>query len=84
MPASMEDWTRESAVGWSTVPMALNMPVPPWKVMQPKQSWETRRPVSPRVLYCMMILCAEYGGAGLDAWGTREEAVDSSEETGDS
>src|SRR6266436_5096989 len=68
MPASMEALMRASAPAWSTVPMARKRPVPPWKVMVPKQSVETRRPVSPRVLYCMgNVLCAErIGGWDLD------------------
>ena len=33
--------------------MGFHMPSCSPKVMAPRQMWETRRPVLPRVLYCM-------------------------------
>src|SRR6202790_2017043 len=51
MPPSIDVLTSSSAADWPTVLMALKRPLPSPKVMVPKQSFETRRPVLPSVAY---------------------------------
>src|ERR1700724_3487794 len=53
MPPSIDALISSSASAWPTAPMALNIPLPSPKVMVPKQSLETRRPVGPSVAYFM-------------------------------
>jgi hypothetical protein len=49
------DGAPYQGVGACLVDLADNVPEagPPLNVLQPKQMLETRRPVSPSVLYCM-------------------------------
>src|SRR5580692_6679083 len=54
MPPSIDVLTSSSAPAWPTMLMALKSPFPSPNVMVPKQSFETRRPVLPRVAYSMM------------------------------
>src|ERR1700676_4547177 len=53
MPPSIDVLTSSSAPAWPTALMALKSPLPSPKVMVPKQSFETRRPVLPSVAYSM-------------------------------
>src|SRR5277367_3180662 len=82
-PASTEALMRASAPAWSTLPMCFQMPEfspiaagsSPAKVMAPRHIWETRRPVLPRVLYCMDVLWAEKSALNpLDAEGRLDDS----------
>src|ERR1700722_8562270 len=55
MPPSRAILTNSSAPAWSTVLRALKSPLPSPNVMVPKQSFETKRPVSPSVAYFMSV-----------------------------
>ena len=76
---------RASAPAWSTLPMAFQMRrfgegggSSPAKVMVPRQSVETSRPVLPRVLYCIGFVASGIG-YGMDQMaGRRMSAVKSS------
>ena len=54
MPPSIDVLTSVSASACPWAPMALKSPRPSPKVMVPKQSFETSRPVLPSVVYSMM------------------------------
>src|SRR5260370_8371206 len=53
MPRSIDVLTSPSAPAWPTLLIALKSPLPSPKVMVPKQSFETSRPVLPSVAYCI-------------------------------
>src|SRR6476646_2816099 len=53
MPLSIDVLTSSSASAWPTAPRPLTGPLPSPNVMVPKQSLETRRPVSPSVANCL-------------------------------
>src|ERR1700722_3252310 len=53
MPPSIDVLTSSSASAWPTELIPLKRPLPSPNVMVPRQSFETRRPVLPSVVYSM-------------------------------